>query len=77
MIWPTESPDLNPIENYLSILKRRTYSGGRQYSSKDELWDGICKAVKSIGADQVQKLKISVDNRLVEIFSNKGCYVNN
>ena len=53
MIWPPVSPDLNPIENYWSILKRHTYSGGRQYNSKDELWDGICKAVKNIGADQI------------------------
>ena len=76
MIWPPASSDLNPIENYWSILKRHTYSGGRQYTSKDELWDGICKAVKNIGADQVQKLTNSVDSRLVEILSNKGCYVN-
>ena len=76
MIWLPASPDLNPIENYWSILKRHTYSGGRQYSSKDELWNGICKAVKGIGADQLQKLTNSVDSRLVEILSNKGCYVN-
>ena len=76
LIWLPAPPDLNPIENYWSILKRHTYRGGRQYNSKDELWDGICKTVKSIGADQVQKLTNSVDSRLVEILSNKGCYVN-
>ena len=73
MIWPPASPHLNPIENYWSILKRHTYSGGRQYNSKGELWGGICKAVKSIGADQVQKLTNCVDSRLVEILLNKGC----
>lgn len=41
MIWPPASPDLNPIENYWSILKRVIYSGGQQYNSKDELWHGI------------------------------------
>ena len=76
MIWPPTSPDLNPIENYWSILKRHTNSGGRQYNSKDELCDGICKAVKSIGADQEQKLTNSVDSRLVEILSNRRCHVN-
>ena len=59
-----------------ATLDGHTYMSGRQYNSKDEFWDGICKAVKSIVADQVQKLTNSVDSRLVEILSNKGCYVN-
>ena len=36
MIWPPASPDRNPTENYWSILKRHTYSGGKQYNSKDD-----------------------------------------
>ena len=76
MTWPPSSPDLNPIENYWSILKRRIYSGFQQDTSKDELWHGICQAAMSIGADEIQKLTKSVDGRLVEILSNKGCYVN-
>ena len=76
MIWPPASPDLNPIENYWSILKRQIYIGGRQYAWKDELWCGICEASKSITANEIQKLSKSVDGRLVEILSNKGCYVN-
>ena len=37
MIWPSNSPDLNPIENLWSIVNRRVYADGRQYSSKDAL----------------------------------------
>ena len=71
MIWEPASPDLNPIENYWSILKRVIYSGGQQYTSKDEIYDGIRQAAKSIGANKVQKLTKSVDSRLLEILSNK------
>ena len=76
-VWPPVSPDLKiPLGIIEASLKRPTYSSGRQYNSKDELWDGIRKVAKSIGADQVQKLTYSVDSRLVEILLNKGCYVN-
>ena len=38
MIWPPNSPDLNPIENLWSIVEQRVYANGKQYSSKDALW---------------------------------------
>ena len=41
MDWPSKSPDLNPIEHYWAVLKRKIYADGRQFASKDELWDAI------------------------------------
>lgn len=41
MVWPPNSPDLNPIENFWSIVKQKVYKNGRQYSSKDGLWAAI------------------------------------
>ena len=76
MIWPASSPDLNPIENLWSILKRKLYSGGQQYRSKDDLWKGIRDAAESIEADEIQNLTKSVDGRLVDLLSSKGAYVN-
>ena len=42
------------------------YTSGKQYASKDEL---------SIGAENIENLTKSVDNRLVKVFSNNGNYI--
>ena len=76
MIWPLASPDLNPIENYWFVKKGVNYNGGQQYTSTDELRHGISQAAQSIRDNEFQKLIKSVDSRLVEVLSNKGCYVN-
>lgn len=75
MVWPPSSPDLNPIENLWSILKQKIYEGGRQFTSKQQLWEAILTSCKQIQAETVQKLTSSMDARLVKLLSNKGSYV--
>ncbi|KAL0204637.1 hypothetical protein M9458_002655, partial [Cirrhinus mrigala] len=75
MLWPPSSPDLNPIENLWSILKRKIYEGGRQFTSKQQLWEAILTNCKEIQAETVQKLTSSMDARIVKLLSNKGSYV--
>ena len=57
------------IENFWSLLKRKLYTG-KQYASKDELWDSILQSAQSTGADEIENLTKSVDNRLVNVSSN-------
>ena len=38
MVWP---PDVNPIENLWSIVKRKLYEASKQYHSKNELKEAI------------------------------------
>ena len=75
MVWPPSSPDLNPIENLWSILKQKIYEGGRQFTSKQQLWEAILTSCKEIQAETVQKLTGSMDARIVKLLSNKGSYV--
>ena len=48
MKWPACSPDLNPIENIWSVLKRQVYRVGRKLSSKYALWEAILDAARVI-----------------------------
>ena len=54
----------------------KLYTGGKQYASKDELWDSILQSAQSIGAEEIENLTKSVDNRLVKVLSNNGNHVN-
>ena len=75
MEWPPFSPDMNPIENLWSILKRKIYTAGRQYHTMDDLWDAIITAAGDVSMDDIKKLTASMDKRLFSVISIHGCYV--
>ena len=41
MEWPTQSPDLNPIENLRTFLNRKLGGIEQQLGSIKELWEKI------------------------------------
>ena len=51
MLWPACSPDLNPIENFWSILKLKIYEDGKQYLSKNCLWEAIQSCAAAVDKD--------------------------
>ena len=61
------SPDLNPIEQLLSILKMKVYEGKVQFSSKDALWKIITEVAADITSSQIHGLTSSVDKRLFNV----------
>ncbi|XP_076048296.1 uncharacterized protein LOC143029529 [Oratosquilla oratoria] len=75
MTWPPCSPDLNPIEQLWSILKREVYEGGQQFTSKDALWNKIVAVASTIKPSQIKRLTSSVDSRLLRVISRNGSYV--
>ena len=74
MVWPAVSPDLNPIENLWSIIKKDLYKEGQQYSTHDKLWEAIYDAAKRVDNDTIKNLTDSVDKRLCTVLEKKGDY---
>ena len=72
MVWPACSPDLNPIENFWSLLKRNVYEDGKQYSSKNCLWEAIQSCAAAVDKDTIKTLTDSMNNRLVKVIGAKG-----
>ena len=75
MKWPAASPDINPIENYWSLIKSIVYKSGTQYSNNESLWQGIQDGAAQIPPETIKKLTTSVDNRLVMILRKQGGYI--
>ena len=65
------SMDLNPIEYFWAITKRREYTNGRQFDSKNILWEVIQDVSHPITPEEIRNLVKSVDNRIIEVFKRK------
>ena len=76
MSWPPSSPDINPIENYWAVFKRKLYEGGQQFSNKDELWSAILATFRSMDKGLIKTLTNSMDNRLISVLQHKGRHIN-
>lgn len=56
MTWSPSSPDLNPIENFWTLLKQDIYSGGKRYTSLNSVWDAVVAAAQKADSEQIKKL---------------------
>ncbi|POM69989.1 Transposase, partial [Phytophthora palmivora] len=74
--WTPRSPDLNPIENFWSILTRRIYQNGRQFNSAfnsvaelrvaiEAAWEGIDSKILRSSID-------SMPRRCQEVINKNG-----
>jgi hypothetical protein len=68
--WPSQSPDLNPMENVWAVLKANV-SKYKPASAK-ELVRVIKKEWKSLDPTFAKNLVISMQNRISSIISNEG-----
>ena len=68
--WPSQSPDLNPIESLWSILDRSI--SDRRRNAKAELWECAQQAWRKLDSSVLTKLVESVPRRLNAVIDNKG-----
>ncbi len=70
MQWPSQSPDLNPIEHAFHLLK--TKLKGKCPKNKQELQTVAVEAWQSITRDETQRLGMSMRSRLQTVIDCKG-----
>lgn len=68
--WPSQSPDLNPIEHAFGLLKKKLRS--QKPSSRAELKEMALKAWKDIAPSEMKKLVHSLPRRLRAVIANNG-----
>lgn len=68
--WPSQSPDLNPIENLWAILKRRV--GQKTHTSPSALFAALKNEWENVPAAIFQNLIDSMPRRCREVIKNKG-----
>src|SRR3984957_824308 len=74
MLWPAQSPDLNPIEHLWHYLKRKLGEYEYPPNSILELWERIQKEWDAIPASVYQGLIESMPRRVEAVLKAKGGY---
>lgn len=74
MLWPANSPDLNPIENVWNLIKKNI---GKIYiTNKEELINRINEEAKNLDITIINNIIGSMNNRINELINNSFDYIN-
>ena len=72
--WPSQSPDLNPIEHLWWHLKRQLAAYETEPTSIDELWERVQAEWEKISAQVCIDLIESMPRRIAAVLRAKGGY---
>jgi hypothetical protein len=70
--WPSQSPDLNPIETICAINKQKLYSEFSFPKTKDELIDRVFKIRMEISSHTLENLCNAILHRFRAVVAAKG-----
>ena len=73
LLWPAQSPDINPLENAWSELKRRLQD--KHLSSLQNLWNVAHTEWELIGAAYFSKLIETMPRRMAAVIKAKGGHI--
>jgi hypothetical protein len=68
--WPSQSPDLNPIENLWAILEHRARD--RAPRNEDHLFEILQEAWQALDAETLTKLADSMPERIQAVIERAG-----
>jgi len=68
--WPSQSPDLNPIENLWHDVKLAI--SDKRFKNKNDLWMGIEMAWRNIPVQRCRQLVESMSRRCAAVISSHG-----
>jgi len=76
LIWPAQSPDLNPIENLWSELDRKIRKHEQKPKNKTELIKILQEEWDNLDTNFLIKLIDSMPQRIKGVIENKGNPIN-
>ena len=72
--WPSQSPDLNPMEHLWHHLKRQLAAYPTEPRNMDELWERVVTEWEKIPAQVCMDLVESMPRRIAAVVEAKGGY---
>jgi len=72
--WPSQSPDLNPIEHYWGHVARELKRRTGVLTSKDELWKELQEILAETNRELCRKLIGTMPRRIIDVIKAKGGY---
>jgi len=70
--WPSQSPDLNPIENMWSHVKSKVSKRVRKQTSLDDQFKALEEEWKGISPDYITKVIESMPKRCKKVIEARG-----